>query len=73
MAYMLQLTIPVTVAVCERSFSELKLIENYLWSTMSQERVSDLAVLSFENKHASELDVANTVETFAQKSERFKP
>jgi len=43
---------------------------------MSQEQVSGLAILSIENKHASELDVANIVETFVQQkrtSERFKP
>ena len=31
------LTVPVTVASAERSFSKLKLIKNYLRSTMSQE------------------------------------
>ena len=38
-------TLPVTVASAERSFSKLKLIKNYLRSTMAQDRLVDLAVL----------------------------
>ena len=41
-AYMMYMTVPVTVATTERSFSKLKLIKNFLQSSMSQER--DLAV-----------------------------
>jgi len=43
------LSIPVTVASAERSFSKLKIIKNCLRSTMSQQRLSGLAVLSIEN------------------------
>ena len=34
---------PVTVASAERSFSELKLIKNYLKSTMNQDRLTNLS------------------------------
>ena len=40
------LTRAISVASCERSFSKLKLIKNYLRSTMSQTRLTDLAILS---------------------------
>jgi hypothetical protein len=49
-AYRILLTIPVTVASTERSFLKLKLIKSYLRSTMSQERLNGLAILSIEKK-----------------------
>ena len=39
-AYKILLTIHVTVASAERSFSKLKLIKSYLRLTMSQKRLS---------------------------------
>ena len=43
------LTLPVTVAEAERSFSKLKLIKSYLRSTMSQDRLSGLAIISINH------------------------
>ena len=50
------LTIPVTVASGERSFSKLKLIKTFLRSSMKEDRMNSLALLSIENALASELD-----------------
>uniref|UniRef100_A0A8C3HBI5 TTF-type domain-containing protein n=1 Tax=Chrysemys picta bellii TaxID=8478 RepID=A0A8C3HBI5_CHRPI len=44
------LTLPVSVASDERSFSKLKLLKNYLRSTMTQNRMSGLALISIEFK-----------------------
>ncbi|XP_058211818.1 uncharacterized protein LOC131324004 [Rhododendron vialii] len=55
-AYRILLTIPVTVASAERSFSKLKLIKTYLRTTMSQEKLSGLAMISIENEYLDKLD-----------------
>ena len=60
-AYRILLTIPVIVASAERSFSKLKLIKSYLRSTMSPERLSELAILLIENKMLEELEYTNLI------------
>ena len=60
-AYRILLTIPVIVASAERSFSKLKLIKSYLRSTMSQERLSELAILLIEDKMLEELEYKNLI------------
>ena len=45
-AFKILLTIHIIVASAERSFSKLKLIKSYLRSTMLQERLSGLVILS---------------------------
>lgn len=42
------LTIVVSTASCEHSFSSLKEIKSYLWPTMTEECLVDLATLSIE-------------------------
>ncbi|XP_021979362.1 zinc finger MYM-type protein 1-like [Helianthus annuus] len=64
-AYRIMLTIPVTVASAERSFSKLKLIKNYLRSTMSQERLNGLAIMSIERDFLEELDYDSFIKQFA--------
>ena len=49
----IMLTIPVSTASAERSFSKLKLIKTYLRRTMSQESLSALSVLSIEAEIAA--------------------
>ena len=63
-AFRILLTIHVTVASAERSFSKLKLIKSYLKSTMSQERLSGLAILSIKMKMLAELECKNLISNF---------
>ena len=72
-AYRILLTIPVTVASAERSFSKLKLIKSYLRSTMSQERLTGLAILSIEKEMVAKLEYKTLINTFAtQKARKIK-
>ena len=59
------LTIPVTVASAERSFSKLKLIKTYLRSKMDQSKLTNLAILSIENDVARNLDKTEIIRKFA--------
>ncbi|KAL7613211.1 hypothetical protein Lser_V15G08023 [Lactuca serriola] len=47
-AYRIMLTIPVTVAYAERSFSQLKILKSYLRSTMTQERLNGLVLMTIK-------------------------
>lgn len=64
------LTMPVTVAHGERSFSKLKLIKTYLRSNMSQSRLTNLAVISIEEDICSSIDVTDLIKEFALKKAR---
>ena len=69
-AFGILLAILVTVASAERSFSKLKLIKSYLRSTMSQERLSGLAILSIEKEMLAELEYKNLISNFASQKAR---
>lgn len=59
------ITLPIGIASAERSFSVLRRIKNYMRSTMTQERTSDLALLAIERQTAEQLDISSLVKQFA--------
>jgi hypothetical protein len=65
------LELPLRVA--KRSFSKLKLVKNYLHSTMSQDRLVDLARLSIESEIARKINFDNVITRFALKKARKTP
>ena len=66
-AFVLFLTLPVTVATAERSFSKSKLIKTYFRNTVQDDGLSGLAVLSIENTEARKLDVSKIIDDFARR------
>ena len=60
------MTVLVTVATAERSFCRLKLIKNFLRSSMSQERLSVLALLSIQKERAKILDFEKVIRQFVR-------
>ncbi|XP_025758251.1 uncharacterized protein LOC112844606 [Oreochromis niloticus] len=63
-------TLPVTVAAAERSFSKLKLIKTYLRSTMMQERLSGLSIISINHVVSNQLSYDDVVDDFAARKTR---
>ena len=63
--YWILLIISVIVAFAEICFSKLKLIKSYLRSTISQERLSWLAILSIENEMLEKFEYKNLISQFA--------
>jgi hypothetical protein len=67
-AYQILLTIHVTVASAERSFSKLKLLKNYLRSTIWQERLNGLATCSIEKDILANIDLNIVLNDFASRN-----
>ncbi|CAI6345024.1 unnamed protein product [Macrosiphum euphorbiae] len=64
-ACMLFLVLAVTVASAERSFSKLKLINNFLSNSIAQNRLTNKAILNVEQICTSELNLEKVIYDFA--------
>ena len=60
------MTISVSSAECERSFSALKRIKSYLRTSMSEQCLTNLAVLSIKRDLSNDLNLDNVVDEFAK-------
>jgi hypothetical protein len=67
-AYRVLLTIPVTVASVERTFSKLKLLKSCLRSTMTQQRLTDLATIALESLILQKIEYDHIVEDFISRN-----
>ena len=68
--YRVALCIPVGTATCERSFSAMRRIRNYLRVTMGKERFSNFDFLNIKNDVTTKVDSENILNQFASVASR---
>jgi DNA (cytosine-5)-methyltransferase 1 len=66
------LTMPITICSSERSFSFLKRIKNKLRSSMSQEKLDALGILSIESDVTASIDFDEIIDVFSKQKTRKK-
>lgn len=66
------LTITLSNASGERSFSVLNRVKNYLRSTMGEERLNNLAILYIEQEILNRTDTEKIIDDFARNKARRK-
>ena len=64
-ALQILLTIAVSIASCESSFSKLKFILSFLRSAAEQDRLSSLAILSVERETLDCIDFDDVIDQFS--------
>ena len=65
--------IPATSCSCERSFSSLRRLKTYLRSTMTQNRLINLAILAIESSFVNKLlteDMNAMIDTLGERAGR---
>ena len=65
------LTISVSTGKCEQSFSSLKRVKRYLRTSMTEDRLNSMTILSIEYDMAKQLDKKNIVQKFAKQNRRI--
>ncbi|KAK1894641.1 52 kDa repressor of the inhibitor of the protein kinase [Dissostichus eleginoides] len=61
----ISMTLPVTSAACERSFSCLRRLKTYLRNRSGDARTSNLGLLAISSRRTKELDVNAVIDRFA--------
>lgn len=64
------LSIAATNCNGERSFSTLKRIKNYLRSSLGQDKLNNLSILSIESELFNELNTCNIIKQFVKEKAR---
>ena len=69
-ALRIYLTLPVSNASGERSFSKLGIIKNRLRTTMLEEKLNNLTLMSIEHDMLAQMDFEELINDFARKKSR---
>jgi len=62
--FQVALTIPISSATCERSFSCMRRIKNWLRTSMEQDRFSNLAILNIESDMSNNINNNDILEKY---------
>uniref|UniRef100_H3AL73 HAT C-terminal dimerisation domain-containing protein n=1 Tax=Latimeria chalumnae TaxID=7897 RepID=H3AL73_LATCH len=68
--YKIAITLPVTSAGAECTFSKLKLIKTRLCSTVRDKRLENLIIISVERNFLDPIDVSDIIDKFAEQRNR---
>ena len=66
------LTVPMSSATAERTFSALRRLKNYLRTTMTQKRLNHVALLHTHKQRTDDLDLREVARTFSDTNSRRK-
>ena len=66
-------TLPVTVASCERTHNKIKIINNYLHASMSDESLESLIQIAVEKDLADKIELGSLVDVFKTVKNRKLP
>jgi hypothetical protein len=70
--YALIITVPVTSAGCERTFSKLALIKNKLRTTCGQDRLEKLVMCSVERDIVQNIEMERVIDRFGKMNRRIR-
>lgn len=68
----LSLTIPISSATCERSFSAMRKIKNWLRTSMNQDRFTNLSIIYIERDLSNDLSNEQILDKFAISNRRLQ-
>ena len=66
------LTVPVTSATAERSFSTLRRVKNYLRTTMTEKRLNHLILLHSHKHRTDEVSAVEVAKEFSLRNDKSK-